>query len=126
MASNNYDIRFRALVVADLLMDRVFHRTELQQHGFVTMGAQDIEEVALCLESDQKFDLTVVGMWRPITTFEIVAALRAFGDPSKVLVVTDSLEVGVQSILLGADDFLYIPFTFEELAEKLRRFGFIN
>jgi two-component system OmpR family response regulator len=78
---------------------------------------------ALGLVAAESFDVAVLDVMVPDGSgYDVLAALRAKGCPTQVLMLTarGSVEDRVKGLDRGADDYLVKPFSFAELAARLR------
>ena len=78
---------------------------------------------ALGFVAEQMFDVAVLDVAVPDGSgYEVLAALRARACPTHVLMLTarGSVEDRVEGLDRGADDYLVKPFSFAELAARLR------
>jgi two-component system, OmpR family, copper resistance phosphate regulon response regulator CusR len=94
----------------------------LQNEQYESIVAASGEEGLKLLDA-QAFDSIVLDWMLPDRDgIEVVAALRARGDRTPVLLLTarDSIEDRVLGLDSGADDYLIKPFAFAELVARLR------
>jgi two-component system OmpR family response regulator len=109
------------LVVEDdqLISDVV--RLGLRYEGFAVEVCAD-GLAALRLAEQLRPDAVVLDWMLPgMEGIELVKRLRAFGEPSVVMLTAkDALEDRVAGLEAGADDYLVKPFQFEELLARLR------
>ena len=80
-------------------------------------------ELALGTLGAEHFDLTVIDVGLPgMDGLTLVRRMRAEGSSLPVIILTarDTLAVRVESLNLGADDFLMKPFAQEELVARCR------
>lgn len=80
-------------------------------------------EMALQLAKQRKFNLIVLDIEMPKKSgFEVIAALRALGDSTPILVISAHglVEDRVKGLDLGADDYLVKSFSLTELLSRVR------
>ena len=112
----------RVLVVEDnnLVADAII--LGLMAAGFAVDRAASAEAAVIALGSEH-FDLAVVDVGLPgMDGLDLVRHIRDGGSPLPVMILTarDTLAVKVESLNLGADDFLMKPFEQEELVARCR------
>ncbi len=94
----------------------------LEGEGFEASLATSGED-GFFLATSRVFDLMILDLMLPGRDgFEILAAMRAQGHATPVLILSarDAVEHRVRGLDLGADDYLVKPFAFEELLARLR------
>lgn len=94
----------------------------LREEGYAVDVAHDGTE-GLWLASEQDYDAIVLDVMLPgIDGFEVCRRLRALGRGHPILLLTarDAVEDRVGGLDAGADDYLTKPFSFEELAARVR------
>jgi two-component system OmpR family response regulator len=92
----------------------------LEGHG-VSVAARRHD--ALALVAAETFDAAVLDVAVPDGSgYDVLAAIRRAGRPMQVLMLTarGSVEDRVEGLDRGADDYLVKPFSFAELAARLR------
>jgi DNA-binding response OmpR family regulator len=97
-------------------------REGLQQAAFTVDAVGSGEQALAAMQAGEAFDLAVVDIGLPgINGLELVRRIRAQGLTLPLLVLTarDSLEDCVQSLELGADDYLTKPFRLPELIARI-------
>ena len=97
-------------------------REGLQQAAFTVDVVGSGEQALAAMQAGEAFDLAVVDIGLPgINGLELVRRIRAQGLTLPLLVLTarDSLEDCVQSLELGADDYLTKPFRLPELIARI-------
>jgi DNA-binding response OmpR family regulator len=97
-------------------------RLALQGAGFSADRVSSGEEAEIALVADG-FDLAIVDLGLPkMDGMELIRRLRRRGEPVPVLILTarDNLEDLVDSLELGADDFMVKPFQLPELVARVR------
>ena len=112
----------RVLVVEDndLVADAI--TLGLMAAGFAVDRAATAEAAVVALGAEH-FDLAVVDVGLPgMDGLDLVRHIRDGGSPLPVMILTarDTLAVKVESLNLGADDFLMKPFEQEELVARCR------
>jgi DNA-binding response OmpR family regulator len=112
----------RLLIVEDEARIASFLVRGLRAQGYavehVATGAE-----ALTAARDPELDLMILDLGLPdIDGTEVLRRLRADGARVPILVLTARGEVGdrVESLDLGADDYLVKPFAFDELLARIR------
>jgi DNA-binding response OmpR family regulator len=120
-APKEADAKTSVLIVEDdpLISDVV--RLGLRYEGFAVEVCAD-GLAALRLAEQLRPDAVVVDWMLPgMEGIELVKRLRAFGEPSVVMLTAkDALADRVAGLEAGADDYLVKPFQFEELLARLR------
>ncbi len=111
------------LVVEDDPHLRNLLRRLLLDDRHVVETAGDGEEALEILESTSGIDGLVLDLGLPgISGLEVARRLRVRGATLPILVLTarDAVEDRVRGLDAGADDYLVKPFSYEELAARLR------
>lgn len=118
----------RALVVDDSRAMRMILARVLRGHGFEVLEAGDGREALDLLASSALPDVALVDWNMPVMNgLELVLALRA--DPANqamriVMVTTESESAQVvRAIEAGAEEYLFKPFTPEDVLAKLAMVG---
>ena len=112
----------RVLVVEDDAKLAGYLRQALREEGFAVDVAHTGTEGAL-LSRTEPYDVVVLDVLLPGKNgFQIVSELREAGGSTPVLMLTarDDTASMVQSLDLGADDYVTKPFKFEELLARIR------
>ena len=112
----------RVLIVEDEAKMAALIRRGLTEDGLAADVAPQGED-ALWMAGATDYDAIVLDVLLPgIDGFEVCRRLRADGIRSPVLMLTarDAVEDRVRGLDTGADDYLTKPFSFPELAARLR------
>lgn len=112
----------RLLIVEDEPKTAAYLRKGLGENGFVIDLAQDGDQ-ALNFTEAAKYDLIVLDIMLPRRDgWSVLEALRARGDATPVICLTerDAVEDRVKGLQGGADDYLTKPFAFSELLARVR------
>jgi two-component system OmpR family response regulator len=112
----------RVLVVEDEAKMASLVRRALERDGYAVDVAPNGQE-ALWLGTENEYDAVVLDVMIPAPDgFEVCRELRARGRWAPVLLLTarDSVDDRVIGLDAGADDYLPKPFSFAELAARLR------
>jgi two-component system OmpR family response regulator len=112
----------RLLVVEDEPALAATLQKALPEAGFSVDVVADGRE-ALWQAEAARYDLIVLDLMLPaVDGWEVVARLRAGGNPTPVLVLTarDATADKVRVLDAGADDYLTKPFTLAELLARIR------
>ncbi len=112
----------RVLVVEDEAKMASLVRRALERDGYAVDVATNGQE-ALWLGTENEYDAVVLDVMIPEPDgFEVCRELRARGRWAAVLLLTarDSVDDRVTGLDAGADDYLPKPFSFAELAARLR------
>ncbi len=115
----------RVLIVEDDTMIGESLREALRGHGFAADWVRDGRAADEVLASE-RFDAVLLDLGLPHKGgLQVLAALRARGDATPVIVVTarDALADKVAGLDSGADDYLVKPFELDELLARLRAVG---
>jgi len=94
----------------------------LKQDGYAVDWVRDGQAARLSLQ-DEGYALVLLDLSLPrLSGRELLIELRARRDPIPVLIITahDSIADRVEGLDAGADDYLVKPFSFEELAARIR------
>lgn len=112
----------RLLIVEDEPKVARFIERGLKEEHYAVDVALD-GEAGLDLGLVHDYDLIILDVMLPKRDgFEVLAALRAAGRSSRVLMLTarDGIRDRVRGLDAGADDYLVKPFAFEELLARVR------
>jgi len=112
----------RLLLAEDDRMIGESLRGALRQAGFAVDWVRDGRAADGTLASE-RFDLVLLDLGLPQRDgMEVLAAARARGDRTPVIVLTarDALASRVQGLDAGADDYLVKPFELDELLARIR------
>jgi two-component system OmpR family response regulator len=112
----------RVLIVEDEVKMAGLIRRGLRDDGMAADVAIKGED-ALWMAAATEYDVIVLDVMLPgMDGFEVCRRLRADGVWAPVLMLTarDAIEDRVQGLDTGADDYLVKPFSFAELAARLR------
>jgi two-component system OmpR family response regulator/two-component system response regulator QseB len=112
----------RLLLVEDDRMIGESLRSALRGSGYAVDWVRDGRAAETTLASE-RFDLVLLDLGLPQRDgMEVLAALRARGDATPVIVLTarDALASRVQGLDAGADDYLVKPFELDELLARIR------
>ena len=115
----------RVLVIEDSERLRRSLSTGLRRNGFtVEVAADGLTGLRHALAAE--FDAIVLDLRLPeIDGLEVLRQLRASGNQVHVLILSarDRVADRIQGLDVGADDYLVKPFSFDELAARLRSLG---
>lgn len=95
---------------------------KLSSDGYSVDSAYDGRE-AIDILSYTEYDAVILDVMMPEADgFEVLKSLRAAGKNTPVLFLTarDTVEDRVKGLDIGANDYLIKPFSFEELAARIR------
>jgi two-component system OmpR family response regulator len=112
----------RVLIVEDEVKMAGLIRRGLREDGMAADVAERGED-ALWMAGATDYDAIVLDVMLPgVDGFEVCRRLRADGVRSPVLMLTarDAVDDRVRGLDTGADDYLVKPFSFAELAARLR------
>jgi len=112
----------RVLLVEDDTMIGESLREALRMQGMAADWVRDGRAADAALASE-RFDAVLLDLGLPQRSgLEVLAALRARGDTTPVIVLTarDALPDKVGALDKGADDYLVKPFELDELLARLR------
>ncbi len=112
----------RVLVVEDDVKLAGYLKQALQEEGYAVDVAHTGTEGVL-LARTEPYDVLVLDVLLPGKNgFQIVAEIReaGVGTPTLMLTARDDTASVVQSLDLGADDYVTKPFKFEELLARVR------
>lgn len=112
----------RVLVVEDDIKLAGYLQQALHEEGYAVDVAHTGTEGSL-LAKTEPYDVVVLDVLLPGKNgFQIVSELREAGvsTPTLMLTARDDTASVVQSLDLGADDYVTKPFTFEELLARIR------
>ena len=115
----------RILLVEDDTMIGESLREALRRQGMAADWVRD-GRAADAVLSSERFDAVLLDLGLPQRSgLQVLAALRARGDMTPVIVVTarDALADKVAGLDAGADDYLVKPFELDELLARLRALG---
>jgi two-component system OmpR family response regulator len=117
-----YDQRVRVLVVEDEVKMASLVKRALEREGYAVDVAGTGED-GLWMATENEYDAIVLDVMIPAPDgFEVCRELRSRGRWAPVLLLTarDSVDDRVTGLDAGADDYLAKPFSFAELAARLR------
>ncbi len=112
----------RVLLVEDDRMIGDNLKSALRQSGYAVDWVRDGRAAGDVLASE-RFDVVLLDLGLPQRDgLEVLAALRARGDATPVVVVTarDAVDARVRGLDAGADDYLVKPFELDELLARIR------
>jgi two-component system, OmpR family, response regulator len=112
----------RVLVVEDEVRMATLLERGLREEGYAVDVADDGTD-GLWLATENEYDAIVLDAMLPgIDGFEVCRKVRAAGRWAPVLLLTarDGVDDRVRGLDAGADDYLTKPFSFAELAARLR------
>ncbi|MDE2147293.1 MAG: response regulator transcription factor [Burkholderiales bacterium] len=115
----------RVLLVEDDEMIGDSLRATLRRQGYAADWVRDGRAADAVLASE-RFDAVLLDLGLPQRSgVEVLAALRARGDATPVIVLTarDALADKVAALDAGADDYLVKPFELDEMLARLRAVG---
>ncbi|PKG38801.1 response regulator transcription factor [Psychromonas sp. Urea-02u-13] len=111
----------KILVVEDDQTTREFVVKALTQQGFVVDSAGDGKE-ALMMVISCEYQLVILDRMLPsLDGLKVLAAMRATGNTTPVLILSalDSVEQRVEGLTAGSDDYLTKPFALAELLARV-------
>ncbi len=116
------DKKRRILVVDDEQMVRDFLRKALETAGYTVVTASDGQEA---LEKMSQFDvgLVLLDIMMPgLDGFEVLDRMRQYEENIPVIMLSGIHEATtkVDSLTLGADDYITKPFSVEELLARIQ------
>ena len=112
----------RLLLVEDDAMIGRSLQQGLRQDGYAVDWVRDGQAARLSLQ-DEVYALVLLDLNLPrLSGRQLLAELRQRRNPIPVLIITahDSIADRVEGLDAGADDYLIKPFSFEELAARIR------
>ena len=121
-ATVSYDRPMRVLVVEDEVKMASLVKRALEREGYAVDVAGNGQD-GLWMASENDYDAIVLDVMIPAPNgFEVCRELRGRGRWAPVLLLTarDSVDDRVTGLDAGADDYLAKPFSFAELAARLR------
>jgi two-component system chemotaxis response regulator CheY len=123
------DSGYSALVVDDSKLTRLIICRELAALGFTITQAEHGRRALEILQSNGRFDLALIDWNMPeLDGPGLIQEMRRRPDlvGTKLLLssATEETAEHEKAIHLGSDEFLFKPFTRDELAAKLREMGF--
>jgi DNA-binding NtrC family response regulator len=110
-------IRGRILAIDDESNIRRLLTNELEQEGFRVATAATGEQ-GLAMADKEHFDLALVDLKLPgMSGIDVIRRIKRMPSPVATIVITgnSNIEVAVQSMKLGALDFITKPFKLSEL-----------
>ncbi|MEP7332469.1 MAG: response regulator transcription factor [Terracoccus sp.] len=113
----------RVMIVDDEDRIRVLLTKSLTSEGHSVVSVATVSAAIACLESEQ-IDLVLLDLVMPGGSgLSVLKTMRARDDPTPVIVLSGVTEIGarVQSLDLGAVDFVAKPFSLTELLARVRR-----
>jgi two-component system response regulator AtoC len=116
-------IRGRILAIDDESNIRRLLTNELEQEGFLVATAASGEQ-ALALADKERFDLALVDLKLPgMSGIDVIRRIRCMPSPVDTIVITGHSDIdgAVQSMKLGALDFITKPFKLSELIPLIDR-----
>lgn len=111
----------KVMVVEDEELIRTMIKINLQKEGYDVTCRQDAESMLTALEQDP-FDLVLLDIMLPgMNGEEALAAIRQRQYKTPVMMVTakTSIETKVNTLGLGADDYIAKPFNMQELLARV-------
>jgi len=95
----------------------------LKKEGYIVKGFTDGEDALKCV-LEEKFDLVLVDLKMPkIDGIEVLKKIKEVSPQTEVIIVTAyaTIDTAVESIKLGAYDYITKPFDIDNLLQKLKR-----
>lgn len=114
-------IRGRILAIDDESNIRRLLADELEQEGFRVATAATGEQ-GLALVDKERFDLVLVDLKLPgMSGIDVIRRIRRLPSPVDTIVITGhgNIDAAVQSMKLGALDFITKPFKLSELIPRI-------
>lgn len=102
---------------------RLIVREQLENEGYLVVTAADGDEAVQCLQQ-QKFDLVLLDIKMPGRTgLEVLQFMRENQIKSRAIMLTavNELSIAVQSVKLGANDYITKPFQLDQLFSCVKR-----
>jgi two-component system OmpR family response regulator len=121
-AAVSYDAAVRVLVVEDEVKMAALVKRALEREGYAVDVAGNGQD-GLWMATENPYDAVILDVMIPAPNgFEVCKELRARGRWAPVLLLTarDGVDDRVTGLDAGADDYLAKPFSFAELAARLR------
>jgi DNA-binding response OmpR family regulator len=115
-------VRVRLLLVEDDLMIGRSLQQGLKQDGYAVDWVRDGQAARQALEAES-YAMLLLDLGLPrLAGMELLAQLRRRKNAIPVLIITarDAIADRVEGLDAGADDYLVKPFSFEELAARIR------
>jgi two-component system copper resistance phosphate regulon response regulator CusR len=112
----------RILVIEDEKKVAKFIKQALEEERYIVETAAD-GHIGLELAVNNHFDAILLDIMLPgIDGFEVLQKLRASNIATPVIMLTarNTMEDKISGLDMGADDYLPKPFSFDELAARLR------
>jgi DNA-binding response OmpR family regulator len=113
----------RVLYVDDEESLRMLVRSELSPHGYEVDIAED-GDVALNMLEQKTYDLVLLDIRMPrMDGIEVLNQMKIRNIRPRIIMLTgvDDLSVAVQSVKLGATDFITKPYDLEQLLSSIKR-----
>ncbi len=113
----------RLLYVDDEESLRILVKGQLALEGFEVDTAED-GDVALEMLQQDPYDLVLLDIRMPrVTGLDVLKEMKAQGIRPRVIMLTgvDDLSVAIQSVKLGANDYVTKPYDIEKLLECINR-----
>jgi DNA-binding response OmpR family regulator len=110
------------VVEDDPRLGRMLSRLLVEDRHVVDLATDGVSALDL-LEATDGFEAMILDVGLPdIDGFEVARRVRSRGSPIPILILTarDGLDDRVAGLDAGADDYLTKPFSYEELAARLR------
>ncbi len=110
-------VRGRILAIDDEVNIRRLLTNELEQEGFTVVTAETGEQ-GLALVAEESFDLALVDLKLPaMSGIEVINTMMSMASPPETIVISGhgDIKVAVQSMKVGARDFVTKPFKLSEL-----------
>ncbi|MBU7592824.1 response regulator transcription factor [Metabacillus halosaccharovorans] len=111
----------KILVVEDELSIRSFVSLNLKKKGYIVTEAETGEE-ALRLYHRENFDIILLDLMLPgIDGFEVCQEIRKVNQTVGIIMLTARTQEKdkVEGLIIGADDYLYKPFSIVELEARI-------
>jgi two-component system, OmpR family, copper resistance phosphate regulon response regulator CusR len=107
------------LIAEDEVRVAAFLEKGLRKYGFTTVVAEDGQQAVQIMQTEE-IQLLLLDLGLPIMDgWSVLRQLRSQGKALPIIVVT-AQDNKVEALAQGATDFIYKPFHFSELLEKVR------
>jgi DNA-binding response OmpR family regulator len=115
--------KLRILCVDDEHAIRTLLKSQLEQEGY-DVGLAEDGDVAIAMIDRDPYDIVLLDIRMPrVGGIDVLRHISDTGKKSRVIMLTavDDLSIAMESVKLGANDYMTKPFDTEDLLNSIRK-----